>query len=209
MRASTAGVLAGEVARFVVCLGLPYAALLTGAFAPRDVGLQGSLLPELTLGWTPDQWTRAVGQACVLAALTTGAIAILSWQVRRADGQTPGAADIGHAPVARSIRDGVYAETHWSFYRVLPVLVVSNSDWAALAGLALVAVEAALAGWLTDPFGHNRWFESILAVLSATFFAMAGGNLWVAVALQIGVRVAATRIVRVQRGSDPSNEIVV
>ena len=197
-----------EAARFVSCIGLPYAALRAGTFAPRDVGLQGSLSPELILGWTPDQWTWAIGQAGLVAALTLAALSILVWQIRRAGGHAPSALDIDAAPIARSIRDGVYAEAHWSFYRALPVLALASTRWAALAGLGLVAGEALLAGWLAAGSARSRLFESLLAAASAAYFALSGGNVWVALVLQVAVRIVATRLAYAGRDTDSSPELI-
>ena len=112
-RASSVGRLALEGARFLFYIGLPYAALLTGVFAPRDVGLQGSPAPDLLLGWTPEAWTRALGHAAVLGAFTLIALAMLIGQVRRADGYPPTILGIDRQPLAIAIREAVYAETHW------------------------------------------------------------------------------------------------
>lgn len=196
------------MARFVVYIGLPYAALLTGAFAPRDIGLQGSPAPELLLGWTPDQWTRAIGQAGLLGALALGTMALVAWQVHRAGGYASDALDIAPAPIAQSIRDAVFAEAHWSFYRALPMLILADAHWAALAALALVTVEALLAGWLARGTGHNRLFEVSLAASSATFFALTGGNVWVAIPLQITVRIIATGLAHARQDASSGTEVI-
>ena len=197
-----------EAVRFVLCIGLPYASLRAGAFAPRDVGLQGSPSPAWILGWTPDQWTWAIGQASLVAALTLEALPLLIWQIRRAGGHAPSALDLDAASVARSIRDGVYAEMHWSFYRALPMLALASTRWAALAGLGLTAGEALLAGWLAAGAVRSRLFESLLAAASAAYFALSGGNVWVAIVLQVAVRIAATKLAYAGHDTDSNPELI-
>lgn len=208
LRASGAGRLALEVARFIVCVAVPYTALMTGAFAPSDVGLQGSPSPELALGWTPDQWVRAAGHAGVLAALTVTAMVILTRQIRRAGGYAPAALDIDDAPIARLIRDGAYAEVHWSFYRALPMIVLTEARWAALAGLGLATIEALLAGWLRSGTEHTRLFEAAMLSLSAAYFALTGGQVWIAIVLQIGVRIAATKLAHAGYRAERSTDLI-
>ena len=210
VRASSVGRMATEGARFIFYVGLPYAALLTGAFVPRDVGLQGSPAPDLILEWTPEAWARAFGQAAALGGLTLAAIALLAWQVRRARGYGPLALGIDSAPIAFSIREAIYAEAHWSFYRALPMLLLADAHWTGLAGLALVTVEALLAGRRarTDT-ARIRLFDALLAGLSATYFTLTGGNVWVAIALQIGVRVVTTGLVYASHGAESPSEPIV
>lgn len=208
LRATWAARLAAEVARFAFYVGLPYAALLTGAFTPRDVGLQGSPQADLILGWTPEAWARTAGQAVVLIGLALVAIGLLAWQVRRAGGYPPLALGIERASIARSIRDGVYAEAHWSFYRAIPMALLGDAHWTAVAGLVLVSVEAALAGRVNGPAG-SPLLEALMAALSAAFFAATGGNVWVAIVVQISVRAAATAIAYRGRDAASSTEMIV
>ncbi|HLF26759.1 MAG TPA: hypothetical protein VJG32_10505 [Anaerolineae bacterium] len=209
LRAAPVGQIALEAARFVFYVGLPYAALLTGAFAPRDIGLQGSPAPDLILGWTAEDWARALGHAAALGGLTLAVLAVLAWQIRRGGGSLLAALDIDRISVARAIGNGVYAEAHWSFYRALPMLALALGEarWAALAGLALVAGEALLAGRYTET-GAQRLslFEGLLAGLSATYFVLTGGNLWLAILLQIVVRVGVSRMIATARSDESLHE---
>lgn len=205
-RVTLAGHIAAEGARLAFYVGTPYAALLAGAFAPRDVGLQGSPSLDLILGWTPEAWTRTTGQAAALGGLTLVAIVALARQVRRAGGFAPLALGVDHVPIARSIREAAYAEAHWAFYRALPIALLADAHWAALAGLALAAAEALIAGQRTE---RIRPFEALVAGMSATLFALSGGNAWVAVALQIGVRAVAARLAYTGHAAEPPNEIIV
>jgi hypothetical protein len=210
LRATSAGGIALEGARFLFYVGLPYAALLAGAFAPRDVGLLGSPAPDALLGWPAEAWLRAAGHAAALGGATLLAVAALAWQVRRAGGYTPLALGVEHQPSTRAIRDAVYAETHWSFYRALPMVALADARWAALAGLALAAIEALLAGRRAETGAARiRLSEGLLAGLSATYFAMTGGHAWLAIALQAGVRGAMTQLVFIGRDAAAPDDVIV
>lgn len=210
LRATSAGGIALEGARFLFYVGLPYAALLAGAFVPRDVGLQGSPAPDALLGWPAEAWARATGHAAALGGATLLAVAILAWQVRRAGGYTPLALGIEHHPPARAIRDAIYAEAHWSFYRALPIVALTDARWAALAGLALVTIEALLAGRRAESGAARiRLSEGLLAGLSTTYFAMTGGHVWLAIALQAGVRGAMTQLVFTGRDAARPDDVIV
>lgn len=210
LRASSIGRMTVEGARFVYYLGLPYAALWSGAFAPRDLGLQGSPSPALILGWPPEAWTRAAGHAVALAAPALLAAGLLIWQVRRAGGRPAWALGARHQPIAYSIRDAVYAEVHWSFYRALPIVALADTHWAALAGMALTGLEAILAGRLvSSETGRARLFEMLLAGLSATYFALTGGNVWMAILAQIAVRAGVAGMIGEEREADAPREAIV
>ena len=234
LRASPPGPWLLEGAQFVYFLGVPYLALLTGAFAPSDVGLQGSPAPDLLLGWTAEEWMRALGQAIALGLLTLLTVRLLTWQIRRAGGCAPEALEIdpaarpagrgastgasSDASVAHSIRDGIYAEVHWSFYRALPMVLWGDAGRAALLGIALAAAEALLAG-RRAPFdsvalrsgcvSRISVSSALLGMGSATFFALTGGNFWIASVLQVTMRVSLARIAPARQRAEPLEDVIV
>ena len=210
LHASPPGTWLLEGARLVYFIGMPYLALLAGAFAPSDVGLQGSLAPNLLLGWTAEEWMRALGQAIALGLLALLAIWLLTWQIRRAGGHAPAALEFNDASAAHAIRDGIYAEAHWSFYRALPMVLWGDAGRAALLGLALAAAEALLAG-RRAPSSVNRISASsaLLGMMSATFFALTGGNFWLAIVLQWTIRIALARMAHGRQTAAPTEEIIV
>ena len=198
-----------EGARFVFYLGLPYLALLSGAFAPRDAGLQGSPVSDLLLGWTPEAWARALGHAAALGAFTLVTLAALVWQIRRAQGYPPTALGVEHHSLAVSIREAVYAEAHWSFYRTWPMALLSDARWASLGGLALATFEALLAGQTDSGAGRLRLSDALLASLSATYFALSGGNMWLAMLVQLAVRAGLTGLAFAGRSAEARDDIIV
>ncbi len=226
LRASPPGPWLLEGAQFAFFLGVPYLALLTGAFAPSDVGLQGSPALDLLLGWTAEEWMRALGQAIALGLLTLLVVRLLTWQIRRAGGCAPAAMEIdpagrgasSDASVAHSIRDGLYAEVHWSFYRALPMVLWGDAGRAALLGIALAAAEALLAG-RRAPFDSAALrsgcvsrisaSSALLGMGSATFFALTGGNFWIASVLQVTMRVSLARIAPARQRAEPLEDVIV
>jgi hypothetical protein len=83
-----------------------------------------------------------------------------------------------------TVRESLYAEIHWAFYRAAPLLFMADLYWATLAGAALVVVE-----WSLDPYwraaqsvanGSRREVlltQSAWLALSAAIFALAR-NVW-------------------------------
>lgn len=204
LRATSIGRAAFEAARLVYYLGLPYAALLTGAFPAREVGLHGSPSLDGLLGWPPEAWVRALGSAVALAVSALIVVAILTRQIRRAGGHAASALNAPYVSAAQSIREAVYAEAHWSFYRALPALALNDVIWAALVALAIIVVEARLAGPQ-----RIRLFDALPAATSATFFALTGGNVWIAFVLQATLRIAMTALIYPADKPDPQREVIV
>ena len=218
LRASPPGQWLLQGAQFAYFLGMPYLALLTGAFAPSDAGLQGSPAPDLLLGWTAEEWMRALGQAIALGLLTLLAVRLLAWQIRHAGGCASAAMEIdpagrgasSDASVAHSIRDGIYAEGHWSFYRALPMVMWGDAGRAALLGIALAAAEALLAGRrATSSVSRISASSSLLGMCSATFFALTGGNFWIASVLQVTMRISLARIAPARQRAEPLEDVIV
>ncbi|HET7090008.1 MAG TPA: hypothetical protein VFL17_15330 [Anaerolineae bacterium] len=210
LRVSPPGQWLLEGAQFAYFLGVPYLALLTGAFAPSDVGLQGSPALDLLLGWAAEEWMRALGQAIALGLLTLLVVRLLTWQIRRAGGCGAAAMEIVDASAAHSIRDGIYAEVHWSFYRALPMVLWGDAGRAALLGIALAAAEALLAGRrTTSSVSRISASSALLGMGSATFFALTGGNFWIASVLQVTMRVSLARIAPAPERAEPLEDVIV
>ena len=215
LRATPAGNWLLEGAQFIYFVGVPYLALLTGAFAPSDVGLQGSPTPDLLVGWTAQQWVRGFGQAVALGLLTLAFVLVLAGQIRRAGGHAPAAMGADDAPptsgrVARAIRDGIYAEAHWSFYRALPIVLGGDAGRAALLGITLAAAEALLTGRrAASSVSRITLSGALLGMSSATFFALTGGNFWIAAVLQAATRISLARTAHARQTIEPLDEIIV
>ena len=183
-----------EVARLLYYIGLPAAALFWGrdALIGRFFGLQPLILPGspgtehtalLSANWT--DWVHDLGWAAALGLVSGGLLLLAGLAHRRA---LPG----GYVRPTRSpavwetVREAIYHETHWAFYRNGPI-VAFGLYWGIWVGLALVALEA-----LADPIWRKRLndpgrvppqlLRASLAMVSSLLFLQTQ-NLWVAIAV--------------------------
>lgn len=173
-----------EGGRFLYFVGLPYVALLGGLIPSTQVGLVNREWPrDLTLALP-----LGLGAFLVLLLLR----ALMLWQEKTAPG--------GVAPVEQSppfgvmLRESVYQEIHWAFYRSAPLLTLD----ARLKGIALGLMIVALEAWL-DPAWRARWRHpeqaattlrtASLAVIMAVVFSVTG-NFWVTVGVHLAVESA-------------------
>jgi hypothetical protein len=178
-----------QLARFVYYAGVPGSALLLGgdAVVERYLGIRAGQAG----GWLA--WVRALEWAVVLGGGAWLLLRIAWWAYRRA---LPGSAveSANRTSGWIHLREAAYHEIHWAFYRNAPLVALlrhtGDAYWGAWAGLALVAVEAALnPAWrdgMTDPHrAPQQLVRGALAVVSSALFLLAGngGNLWLALAL--------------------------
>ena len=111
------------------------------------------------------------------------------------------------APFWVLLREAIFYEVHWAFYRNAP-LVFLGTYWGAWAGLGLVAVEAALNPCTWRDLGDGVRLPGLLvraglAVLS-TVLAQQTGNLWLAVLVHWAITWALARWVRVLAARRPA-----
>jgi len=177
-----------QILRLLYYVGLPYAALLLGedALIEQHLGLRG---------WQSDRWldwARGLGWAVSLGIGTWALLALGWWSHRRAltgDGRRKTVSG-SQAPDWVLLREAVYHEVHWAFYRNAPIVALGKY-WGTWAGLALAALEAAFnPAWregLADPQkAPAQLMRGALAVASSVFF-LKTSNLWLALALHWGV----------------------
>ncbi len=169
-----------EAIRFLYYIGIPYAGLLRGIVLPRLVGL------------TDPDWVKGVGLG---AALGTGALlllALICWWYTRAIMALPvpmKKGRPGHEPTNgwELLREVIYLQTHWAFYRSVVILLLDDYYWGTFLGFLLITLE-----WATNPAWRKdlglpwrsvtpllRWS---MALLTAVIFALTR-NLWVLVPL--------------------------
>ncbi len=124
---------AGELARWLYYLVVPWATLMAGFDTARALGVWG-------VDW--------LGRAAQFAALALGAVIVIVWVWRPyANSEHPHAIDESGWNWARHILELIYQEAHWAFYRSAPILWLDDFYWGSFFGLALVFIE----GW-TNPF---------------------------------------------------------
>ncbi len=201
--------------RLLYYIGVPFAALLFGhdAVTTRFLGLQPFELPSAGgtdasgiiaqnwLNWARDTgWTAAAGAAVFVFLL------IAWWAYRRALAAADFREDTVPAPVSgwTHLREAVYHEAHWSFYRNAPLIALRShaqgAYWGIWAGLSVVALEAALnPEWrqgLTIPEqAPSLLVRAALAVLSAILFWKTQ-NLWLAILLHFVISWGLSSIAR-------------
>jgi hypothetical protein len=192
--------------RLLYYIGLPAAAFLwRHATVERYLGISSGL----TDVWL--EWAREIGWT---AALGVGAWTLLAlgwWAYRRAlhAAEEESSIDGADASGWTLLREAAYHEIHWAFYRSVPIFILGqehltgNEYWGVWIGLALVALEAALnPAWrkgLADPEkAPAQLVRGALAVISSVLFVLTqDGNLWLSMALHLGVSWALAALVRV------------
>lgn len=187
-----------QVVRLAYYVGLPYAAALHSALSLVQIGVHG---PEVsgtvwwTLGWHITDWAHALGWAASIGAVVA-VVQALAWRnAAHATGHLPQASGLCPPPPWwGTVREVLYGEIHWAFYRALPLLVLSDAYWAVLIGAAFPLLE-----WTADPDwwmqvrgGPRR--ETVLIqcmwlATSTVYFCMVR-NVWLALALHLVLALA-------------------
>jgi len=185
--------------RLLYYVGLPYAALLLGrdALSERFLGLmtQSALPPaDVWRDWATDAgWTVALGAAAwlLLALGWTTVRRSLTTGEARADRQTTVPSPSGFI----LLREAIYHEVHWAFYRNAPLVAMQSilgaPYWGVWIGLTLVAAEAGLnPAWregITSPHrAPSLWMRAALALVSSVLFLQTQ-NLWLAILIHWAV----------------------
>jgi hypothetical protein len=174
-----------QLLRLLYYVGVPFAALLSGAVVEHPLGLPAGLSDK----WL--DWARDVGWAVALGAGAWVLLALTWWAYRRAlatAGEGSTVAGLNASGLVH-LREAAYYEVHWFFYRSAPIRTV-GTYWGNWIGLALVALEAALnPAWreaLADPPKvPAQLMRGALAVTSGVLF-LKTENLWLAVAVHWG-----------------------
>lgn len=188
-----------QILRLLYYVGLPFAALFWGhdAIVGRLFGLQPLLVPEaggtqqstlLSANWL--DWLGDLGWAAVIGLGSWGVLVLGALAWRRALSSLEGDGEGTGSPESRTLREAVYHEIHWAFYRNAAI-VVWGLYWGIWMGLGLVALEA-LANpiWrkaMSDPTQAPRQLlRASLAVVSSLLFLQTQ-NLWLAVVVHAAV----------------------
>lgn len=184
-----------QLLRFLYYIGGPFAALLWGrdavverqfGLAPLPLLLGPPLSPEERLRlWTDS--VRGMGWVVFLGVAAWSTLVVIWWAAgSRRDGKTVRLS----LSVPTALREAFFQETHWTFYRNGPSVVL-GIYWGTWVGLGIVALEAILNPWwweaLREP--EKRLLTLVragMAVLSAAFYLQAA-NLWLSILLHWGV----------------------
>jgi hypothetical protein len=183
LRLSRGGRFLDQFLRLLYFIGLPYAALLTRAIAPIDMGLSGAGGP--LLGWTAAEWLRGAGTALTVGLLVLIPIGWASRQMAKAGLPVSG----DHRSIGSLVSAAIYSEIHWAFYRAAPLILLAEVYGAALIGAMLVALEWLVVlmrnGFSSMPAERQLWLRQIVFLaMSATLFILTQ-NVWLIVGLRV------------------------
>jgi len=183
-----------EAVRLLYYIGIPYAALLRGVALPRLMGL------------TDPDWVRGIGLGIVLGGGNFLLLALIWWWYVRAIAALPLSArgqqgmSLGNDSTNRWIllREVIYLETHWAFYRSATILLLDDYYVGTFLGFLLVTLE-----WSMNPAWRAGlsapWRSADILMRWSMAFAMAitflfTRNLWVLVPVHWGIEMACHRL---------------
>jgi len=183
-----------EAVRFLYYVGIPYAALLRGVILPRLMGL------------TYLDWVKGIGLGAALGGGTFLLLVLIWWWYARAiaafslSARQRWGESLGDDPTNGWIllRDVIYLETHWAFYRSAVILFLDNQYAGVFLGFLLVTLEWSInPAWRRDlslPWRSantlTRW--SMAFVMAIIFLFVR--NLWLLVPIHWGIEVACQRL---------------
>jgi hypothetical protein len=187
-----------EAGRFLYYIGIPYVALLRGVALPRLMGL------------TDLDWLRGISLGTVLGGGTFLLLALIGWWYARAVAALPLSArerqgtSLGFAGSTSGwilLREAIYLETHWAFYRSATILLLDDYYVGIFLGFLLVTLEWSInPAWRRDlsmPWRSvnilTRWGMAFAMAILFLFIR----NLWVLVLIHWGVEMACHRLLTV------------
>ncbi|MCL4504426.1 MAG: hypothetical protein M1434_14485 [Chloroflexi bacterium] len=184
------GVIVRETLLFLFMVGIPFVALISGATGVDLMALGTDLAnPDHVAGFTFANWVRGFG---VVVVAVTGIVLLLRIIGKTSPRGKPWATG------AQAIRDAVYNEAHWVFYRNAPALLLNDPYWGVVIGTAAVLIE-----WFAHPLGGG-WLHSIesrqrlvlrlACLLCSAFLYLATQNLWLMILADLSIQVFGSRV---------------
>lgn len=185
--------------RLLYYVGLPSAALFWGqdAVVGRFLGLKRLILPKpagtgasSSVGANWSTWAHDLGWTVVLGFGALGLLLLIDIALQKALHDVESARKRRQMGTFETIREALYHEIHWAFYRNAPIVAL-GTYWGTWAGLALVAIEAASnpawrrALW-TPTQSWSPLSRGALSVVSCVLFLHAQ-NLWLALLVHWGI----------------------
>ena len=183
-----------EAVRFLYYVGIPYAALLRGVALPRLMGL------------THLDWVKGIGLGAALGGGAFLLLALIWWWYARAiaalslSARQRGGKSLGDDPPKGWIllREVIYLQTHWAFYRSAAILFLDNQYAGVFLGFLLVTLEWSInPAWRRDlslPWRSvsilTRWSMAFVVAVIFLFIR----NLWLLVPIHWGIEMACHRL---------------
>ena len=183
-----------EAVRFLYYVGIPYAALLRGVALPRLMGL------------THLDWVKGIGLGAALGGGAFLLLALIWWWYARAIAALPPSArerwGAGLEDDSTSgwilLREAIYLETHWAFYRSAAILLLDDYYLGVFLGFLLVTLEWSInPAWRADLSSLWRSVNILLrwslALIVAVVFLFTR-NLWLLAPIHWGIEMACHRL---------------
>jgi len=183
-----------EAVRFLYYIGIPYAALLRGVILPRLMGL------------THLDWVKGVGLGTALGGGVFLFLALIWWWYARSMAALPLSARQRHGEGLGDfstngwilLREAIYLQTHWAFYRSAAILFLDNQYAGVFLGFLLVTLEWSVnPAWRVGLSSHWRSVNLLLrwnlALVTAIVFLFIR-NLWLLVPIHWSVEMACHRL---------------
>ena len=183
-----------EAVRFLYYIGIPYAALLRGVALPRLMGL------------THLDWVKGIGLGTALGGGVFLLLASIWWWYARAIAALPRSArqrqgaSLGDDSTNGWIllREVVYLEAHWAFYRSAAILFLNNYYAGTFVGFLLVTLEWSInPAWRTDLSSPWRSANTLMRwsmAFAMTIIFLFIRNLWLLVPIHWGIEVTCHRL---------------
>ena len=187
-----------EVGAFGVMVGIPFLALIIGA-AGRNVMALGADLtdPNALAGFTFPNWVRGVGTVCAVVAV----VLLTLWLGARAAprGQPWSMGWMG-------VRDAIYNEVHWTFYRAAPALLLADPYWGVVIGVGLVLgewfISSATEMSPTTAEGRQYLTLRLACLFASSFLYLATYNLWLMIVADALILLIGSRLLSDPRSLD-------
>lgn len=183
-----------EAVRFLYYIGIPYAALLRGTVLPRLMGL------------THLDWVKGIGLGAVLGGGTFLLLALIWWWYARAIAALPFSARARRGKSLGDdfmngwalLREVIYLETHWAFYRSVIILLLDDDYTGIFLGFLLVTLEWAInPAWREDLSSPRRSADLLMrwsmAFTTALIFLFIR-NLWLLIPIHWALETACRRL---------------
>ena len=177
--------------RFLYYIGIPYLALLRGAALPRLMGLSGL------------DWPKGVSLGVPLGGGAFLVLALIWWWYARAIAGLPNpSADPD--PAASwwvVLREVIYVESHWAFYRCLPILLLDDYYTGVFLGFLLVSLEWWISpAWraaLSLPEGAPNVLMSWSMAFAMAIVFLFVRNLWLIVPIHWAIEMGCRRMLAI------------
>lgn len=184
------GPIVNEVALFIFMVGIPFAGLITGAVRVDLMALGADLSnPNHLAGFTFANWVREIGvgiAVCMTVLLVIGLSA-----------RSFGACPLKCANLI-TLRDALYDEMHWSFYRAAPALLFNDVYSGVIIGVILVFLELAISPGRKFANAHDgnrhQLTLRLACLLTSGFLYLATQNLYVMIAVHLAVGLVGCRL---------------